>query len=165
MFRHGLKFKNFFRVDHMRKGILIGRIWVPNGVTNEGKDDMLGVQFDAVTQKPNWYIGLIDNSGFSALDPTDTLASHAGWTENTDYDEVNRVEWNPDAPASQAITNATPRDFTMNASVTINGVLIASVNTGTSGILWATGSFTGGAIPVADDDVLSIVYTVELQDP
>jgi hypothetical protein len=89
------------------------------------------------------------------------MASHAGWTESTDYDEVSRVTWNPDAAASRAVTNSTTVDFTMNATKTIKGIFITSNNTkgGTTGTLWATAAFSSNASVVATD-VLKVTYTV-----
>jgi hypothetical protein len=66
-------------------GKVIDFVTAKNDVTNEGLNNILDVQFHAVTQVTTWYIGLIDASGFSDLADSDTLASHAGWTEFTNY--------------------------------------------------------------------------------
>jgi hypothetical protein len=166
-----------FRVTHKKPKDFkrVNGLWVPtdfriidiqefkNGITNEGKDHLLDSTFDAATQVTSWYIGLIDNAGFTALAAADTHASHGGWSESTAYDEAARPEWAPGAAASQSITNATARDFTIDTNSTvINGVFIASIATKGStaaGTLWSTASFSA-VRNVDDNDVLSIDYTV-----
>lgn len=89
------------------------------------------------------------------------MASHAGWIENQDYDEAARPTWVEDTPASGIITNTATVDFTMNATKTIKGIFINSVNTkgGTLGTLWSTASLPA-TVSVVDDDVLKFIYTL-----
>jgi hypothetical protein len=61
-----------FKVEHWRDGRLIGVYEFLNGITNEGKDQILNTQFDAATQVTTWYLGLIDNANFTALAAADT---------------------------------------------------------------------------------------------
>lgn len=144
-------------------GKIKARQKVRNGITNEGKDDNLDVYFSDGTQTAgsSWYIGLIDNSGYSALAATDTMASHAGWNEFTSYSEANRVAWGPGAAASQSITNASPATFNINGSGTVKGVFVVTNNTksGSTGILWATALFSAD-VPVSNGDQLKVTYTV-----
>lgn len=140
------------------------RLWkttFPNGVTDAGINDNESVCFDGGTQKPNWYFGLINNSGFSALAASDTMSSHAGWTESTDYSEGVRQEWAPSAPASRVITNSTPAAFSINTTVTIKGAFLVSNSTkgGTSGILWSTGLFSV-AQSLINGQTLRLTYTL-----
>jgi len=132
-----------------------------NGVTNIGKDSQLDVIFNSGTQITSWYLGLVDNAGFTAFANSDTMASHGGWTEFTTYTEATRPQWSPDAAASQQITNSTPTNFNITGSGTLQGIFVTSDNTksGTTGTLWATASFAG-TIPVANGDLLKITYTV-----
>lgn len=131
-----------------------------NGATNAGLNDILSVYFGAGTQKTTWYIGLIDNAGFSALAAADTISSHTGWTESTAYGEATRPQWSPAAVSSQSITNSTATAFTMNATVTIKGAFLVSNSTkgGTTGQLWATGSFSS-AQALVNGQVLRVTYT------
>ena len=150
-----------YRLEHYRDGKLIDVDEFKNGIVTVGKNYLLDAGFRNQTQITAWYFGLINNSGFSALSAADTMSSHTGWTECTDYDEANRPTWSPGAASSGSITNSTPVDFTMNATVTLYGAFIASVNTkgGTSGTLWSTGAFSTTK-PVADNDVVKLVYTL-----
>lgn len=153
----GLKGK--FHVEHYDKdGNLKGTYDLPNGITTEGKNKLLDVFFHAVTQITTWYIGLIDNSGWSAESAADTLASHAGWTEFTTY-TGNRQEWTEGAASSASITNGTPVTFPITGTGTLKGIFIASAASGTSGTLWSTADFAS-TVPVANGDSLKITYTV-----
>src|SRR5690606_19125557 len=60
-----------------------------NLVTTAGKNHLLDVAFKAGSQITSWYVGLISGSS-PTIAGTDTLASHDGWTEFTDYDEATR---------------------------------------------------------------------------
>lgn len=132
-----------------------------NGVCNAGLTDLLDVY---LRQQANstWYIGLIDNSGYSAIAAADTSASHAGWTESTDYTAATRQAWGPSAAASQSITNGSAVSLTMNATKTIKGAFLISNSTkgGSTGTLFCTALFSQGNRSVVNLDVLAITYTV-----
>ncbi len=132
-----------------------------NGVTNIGKNTQLDVIFNAGTQIVAWYLGLVDDAGFTAFAASDTMASHGGWTEFTTYSEATRPQWSPDAAAAQQITNSTPVNFNITGTATLQGIFVTSdnVKSGVAGTLWATASFAG-TIPVANGDLLKITYTV-----
>jgi hypothetical protein len=155
-------FKGRYKIEHFRDGKLLHTEEFDNGVVDVGITDILDVAFrDAATKKTGWAIGFIDNAGSPTLDPSDTMASHAGWTEFTSYSEVNRPAWAPDAAAAKAIVNGTARDFNITASGTIYGTFCADDNTkgGAGGLLWATAAL-GTPIPVNLGDLLRITYTV-----
>lgn len=136
---------------------------VKNDITNQGKNDLFDIMFHDGTQiaSSSWFIGLISNSGYSALAAGDTMASHAGWTELTGYSQATRVAWGPGASASQVITNASPATFDINASGTAKGVFITSNSTkgGTTGRLWSTALFTAD-VPVSNGDQLRVTYSL-----
>lgn len=156
-----LKLVGKYRIEHFRKGKLLGVREGKNDIVNEGLNKILDTMFNAAAQTDPWAMGLIDGSGTPALANADTMASHGGWLELQDYDEATRPSWNPSAAASQQVTNATQVTFTMNATNTVYGIFITSNNTkgGGSGTLWATAPF---AVPIAvvDDDELKVTYTV-----
>ncbi len=150
-----------FEVYDKKTGVLKERRIVLNGITDVGKDHALDSTFDAAAQITTWYLGMVDDSGFSAFDATDTMASHAGWVEFTAYDEATRPEWAPDAASGQAITNGTARDFTISGGGTLHGLFVNSINTkgGTTGTLWATAAFTS-PVPVSASDLIKLTYTI-----
>lgn len=135
--------------------------WVdegPNRVVNVGIDYILGT---AILDSATLYVGLTEATPSPAAG--DTMVSHVGWTEAAGYDEGTRPLWGQDAAASQAVTNSTSADFTMNGvDTSIGGAFITTDNTkdGTAGTLIAVKAFTGGNKTVADNDVLSVTYTI-----
>lgn len=153
--------KGKFTIQHIRDGKLLAVYEVPNGIVDVGVNHILETEFNGGTPITSWYIGLINNSGFSALANADTSASHAGWTETSAYDEATRPEWTAGTAASRSITNSVTVDFTMNATVTVKGIFIISNSTkgGTTGVLWSTAAF-GSTVPLADNDVLKVTYTL-----
>jgi len=151
-----------FHVEHFNKaGEKIGDYDFPNGITDEGLNHILDTQFGGTTAVSPWYVGLINDSGFSALAAADVMNSHAGWAETDAYTEGNRVEWTEGTAAARSITNAATMDFSINATVTINGIFVTSDNTklGTTGVLWATASFSS-AVSATNGDTLKVTYTV-----
>jgi hypothetical protein len=134
----------------------------PNGIVDEGMNHILDTQFHGTTQVTTWYIGLVDNSGFSAFADADTLSSHAGWSEFTSYTEANRVTWAEDAASSRSISNSTTADFSINATGNLKGIFVSSNNvksTGNTGTLWSTAAFSS-VVATANGDTLKVTYTV-----
>lgn len=164
---HGLLFRNPIHAQLVRRmGVkmqprVVGFASGHNDITVEGKNHILDVTFgntSPVTQVDPWYEGLINQSPTPTLSENDTLASHAGWAEFTSY-SGNRKEW-VDANASAKVKGTTTvSQFDINATGDVHGIFIASVDTGTSGILWATGSFDA-ALPVVNGDELKITYGI-----
>jgi hypothetical protein len=151
------------KIEHWRDGKLHDVYSLENDITNEGKNTILDVMFHDGSQiaSTSWFIGLISNSGYSALAAADTMASHSGWTEFTGYSQSTRVAWGPGAASSQSTTNASPATFDINASGTLKGIFVPSNSTksGTTGKLWATGLFSAD-VPVSNGDQMKITYTV-----
>lgn len=160
--RGKFKIQHFGQKDANGNRKLLQEMEVPNGVTDVGINNILDVYFDAGTQITTWYLGLIDNSGYSAVAAADTMASHAGWTEFTGYSEANRVTWNPDPASAKTISNSTTVDFNISSAGTLRGAFAVSDNTkgGTTGVLWATALFTS-TIPVTGGDLIKLTYTVQ----
>jgi len=156
--------KGFFTFECRNPdGSLAWKEQVPNGTTTAGLNDILNVYFNSGTQKTTWYMGLIDNSGFSSLSGADTMASHGGWSENTNYAAGTRPTWVPSAASGGSMTNPSATAFGINATVAIKGAFIVSDSTkgGTGGLLWATGAF-GGVQSLTTGQVLSVTYTEPL---
>lgn len=133
-----------------------------NADTNAGLNSMLDVYFNSGTQITTWYLGLIDNTGFTSVAASDTMSSHTGWSESTAYSESVRQTWTSGAASGQAVTNAATVNFTANATVTVKGIFITSSNTkgGTTGTLFATA--TGSAQSFTSGQVMKMTYTKTL---
>jgi len=115
----------------------------PNGITDVGMLYLLEAGFRGGTQISTWYAGLIDNSGYTGDNPSDTMSSHSGWSEiTTEYNEATRQTLAFPAAASRTITASV--SFTMNASKTIQGIFVCDNSTkgGTTGTLWSTALFS-----------------------
>jgi len=157
------KLKGRFVVEHRDvEDNLIDTYEFPNGIVDEGLNHILDTQFHGTTQVGTWYIGLVDNSGWTAFADADTLSSHAGWAESTSYTESNRVEWDEDAAATRAISNSTTADFSINATGNLKGIFISSNNvksTGNTGTLWSTAAFSA-VVATSNGDTLKVTYTV-----
>lgn len=132
-----------------------------NLVTNEGLDHLLDVTLSGASQNASWYIGL-KGSGSPAAG--DTLASHSGWSEDTNYSEANRQTWTDGGVSSQSVDNSgSPASFSINGTTTIHGAFLASVNSGTSGILYAVGDFSSSK-SVDSGDTLEVTATFTMAD-
>lgn len=137
---------------------------IPNLVTTAGKNDALDKYLAGSAYTAAWYLGLIDSTSYSAVAAGDTAASHAGWTESTAYSQGARptAAWSAAAAGSKALSAASA--FTMNAGATIKGCFLISNSTksGTTGILYSAGLFSGGDKLVQSGDTLNVSYTASL---
>lgn len=140
-----------------------------NLVVNGGLADMNDKYFSGSGYTAAWYLGLVDNSPSPSYNATDTMASHAGWAENTDYSQANRPTvtfGSATVTDPSVIDNSGSVDvFTMNASVTIAGAFLTSDSAkgGTSGILFSASTFqTPGARTVVSGDTLNVTYEFSL---
>jgi hypothetical protein len=137
-----------------------------NLVMNGGVQDMNTQYFKGSSYSPTFYLGLVTGPGSGTTYAAgDTLASHAGWTENTNYTGSRKaVTFGTATTANPSvITNsASPSSFAMNATATIAGAFLCTVSSGTSGVLFSGGDFTGGDKSVASGDTLNVTYTFSL---
>jgi len=137
-----------------------------NLVVNQGLANMNGAYLAGSAQTTTWYLGLVTGPGSgTTFAAADTLASHAGWTENTDYTGNRKVVTFGSATTANpsVITNSgSPSSFVMTGTATIAGAFLASVASGTSGVLFSEGDFTGGDKSVASGDTLNVTYTFSL---
>jgi hypothetical protein len=137
-----------------------------NLVMNGGIANMNGVYFALGTQTAAWYLGLVYGPGSgTTFAAADTLASHAGWTEDVNYTGSRKaVVFGAATTANPSvITNsASTASFVMNAVTTIAGAFLTNVASGTSGVLFSAGDFTGGDKSVSSGDTLNVTYTFSL---
>ena len=138
-----------------------------NLVVNQGLQDMNSKYFSGSGYTAAWYLGLVTGPGSgTAFAAGDTLASHAGWTENTAYTGNRKAATFGTATTADpsVISNsASPAVFTMSSNAqTIAGAFLCSVSSGTSGILFSAGDFTGGDKFVDSGDTLTVTYTFSL---
>ena len=140
-----------------------------NLVVNVGLQYMAGVALTSTAQITSWYLGLYGAGASNSPAAGDTMSSHAGWTEVTDYSESTRP-----AATFAAATNANPSvvtnsaskaTFTINGTTTVGGAFLTSNNTkgGTTGTLFSAADFQSpGDRSVVSGDILTLTYTFSL---
>lgn len=132
-----------------------------NLVTTEGKNKYLDATLKTGLATPAWYVGLVKtvSTGYAA---GDTLASHA-WTEavpGTDYTGDRQAFTTGTVAAGSVDNSASKATFPILTTMTaVDGALLASVATGTSGTLLGVGAFAGGSKSVANGDALQVTVT------
>jgi hypothetical protein len=140
----------------------------PNLVVNQGLKDMNDKYFTGVVYSAVWYLGLVTGPGSgTAIAAGDTLASHAGWTEYTDYTGNRKaVVFGAATLADPSVIDnaASPSAFSITApGGTVAGAFLTSVPTGTSGILFSASDFQApGDRAVVAGDTLNVTYTFSL---
>lgn len=142
-----------------------------NLVVNEGLQDMNSKYFKGSGYTASWYMGLVSGATSPSYAAADTLASHSGWTElvpGTAY-TGNRigVTFNASSPTladpSVVSNSVAPSAFPMLVNSTVvAGALLTTAASGTSGVLFSVGSFTGGNKSVDSGDTLNVTYTFSL---
>lgn len=138
---------------------------IHNGATTQGLNHALDVTFRNQAQTATWYVGIINNSGYTTgVSVNDTAASHGGWTEWTGYNEATRQTWAPAAAAAGSVANSSAMTFTnqSGSSVTIRGVAVwsASAKGATTGILWATAVENAGRT-LSNTQAFQVIYQVD----
>lgn len=136
----------------------------PNLVPNVGKNYLLDNGMAGSAYTAAFYMGLVDGGSAPTYNAGDTMASHAGWTENTQYSQSTRpaVSWS--SASGGAKTLASGVVFSISAGGTIAGCFLTTVSTkaGTTGTLFSAGSFTGGNKVVSNGDTLTVSYSLSL---
>ncbi len=131
-----------------------------NTVTTSGIDDLLNVYFHGESATATWYVGL---KGAGAEAAGDTLASHAGWSEITDYAD-NRKEFVEGAASAGSISNTgNAASFSINGDATVAGAFLCGAATGSDGVLWCVEDFSSSRT-VANGDTLTVTYTISASD-
>jgi hypothetical protein len=161
--QNNLKIGGVFTLEcYDKDGVLKWANIAKNGVVNIALDDQLDTYFNSGSQIATWYIGLI-NTG-AVLAPGDTSASHAGWTEFTNYLAGTRPAWTSGAAASQAVSNAVSVDFnitTPGGDVAGAFLISNSTKSGGIGILYCT-ALLGAEQTVNNGDQVRITYTIAI---
>lgn len=141
----------------------------PNLVVNQGLQDMNSKYFLGSGYTATWYVGIYGAAASNNPAAGDTAASHAGWTEVTDYSQANRptaVFATPSLADPSVITNAaSTATFSITSTVTVGGAFLISNNTkgGTSGILFSASDFQSpGDRAMVSGDTLQVTYQFSL---
>ena len=139
-----------------------------NLVVNQGLQDMNTKYFSGSSYTAAWYLGLITGPGSgTSIAASDTLASHAGWTEFTDYSGNRKaVTFGTATTADPSVidNSGSPSQFTISgAGGVVAGAFLCNVATGTSGVLFSASDFQSpGDRTVVSGDTLTVTYTFSL---
>lgn len=147
--------------------------WTAEGdnlVVNVGLQYMAGTALaNSAAQITTWYVGLYGAAASNTPAASDTMSSHAGWTEIDCYSDATRP-----AATFAASTNANPSVvtntsnkavFNIDATATVGGAFLTSNSTilGTSGTLFSAADFQSpGDRSVVSGDVISCTYEFRL---
>jgi hypothetical protein len=151
-----------------KDGVLKWEDQMHNLVVNVGLQDMNTKYFAGSTYTASFFLGLITGPGSSTTyAAADTLASHAGWTEFTDYSGNRKaVTFGTATTADPSVisNSASPAQFSITgAGGTVAGAFLCNVNSGTSGLLFSEADFQSpGDRVVVSGDTLNVTYTFSL---
>ena len=141
----------------------------PNLVVNVGLKEMNEQFFKGSNYTAAWFLGLYGAALSNDPAAGDTMASHAGWTEVTDYSEATRpaaVFGTPTTADPSVISNAgSIAVFSINGTTTVGGAFLTSDDTkgGTTGVLFSAADFEApGDRAVVSGDVINLTYQFSL---
>lgn len=129
---------------------------VHNLVTTVGKTDIVDKYLKGSAYTAAFYLGL---KGTGSAAAGDTLASHAGWSEVTPY-AGNRpaITW---GTTSSGSNTASAVSISINATATVAGAFVCTVNSGTSGTLYSASDFAASR-SVASGDTMNVTPTISV---
>ena len=141
-----------------------------NLVVNAGLAYMAGTALTSVAQITTWYLGLYGAAASNTPAASDTMSSHAGWTEYVNYSNATRVSATfvtaTTANPSVVTNTASPAVFNIDgAGGTVGGAFLTSgsAKSGTAGTLFSAADFgSPGDRTVVNGDTLSVTYTFSL---
>ncbi len=135
-----------------------------NLVVNVGLQYLNTQFFKGSVYTAAWYLGLVTGPGSGTTYVAgDTLVTHTGWTEFTNYVGTRKaVSFGTATTADPSVidNSASPAQFVINgAGGTVAGAFLSTAASGTSGTLFSEGDFTGGDKIVASGDTVNVTYT------
>lgn len=158
-----------------KDGNLKWRDEAKNLTTNQGRQDMNTKYFTGSAYTADWYIGLVNNTPTPSYAVGDTMASHAGWVETTDYSGTDRATADfgtattadPSVIANTVASGGTVASFNITGTVTIDGAFLTATedNSTNTGVLFSVASFESpGDRSVVNGDTLNVTYQFSLAD-
>lgn len=138
-----------------------------NLVVNQGLQDMNAKYFKGSSYTAAFFLGLVTGPGSgTTYAAADTLASHAGWTEFTNYSGARKAVTfaTPTTADPSVTTTSAALSFSISgAGGTVAGAFLCTVSSGTSGVLFSEADFQSpGDRVVVSGDTLNVTYTFSL---
>ena len=146
-----------------------------NLTTNQGSQDMNAKYFLGSSYTAAWFIGLVNNTPTPSYAVADTMASHAGWVETTDYSGTDRATAtfgtattaDPSVISNSVASGGTVATFGITGTVTIDGAFLTATqdNSTNTGVLFSVAAFESpGDRSVVNGDTLNVTYQFSLAD-
>jgi hypothetical protein len=146
-----------------------------NLTTNQGRQDMNAKYFLGSSYTAAWFIGLVNNTPTPSYAVADTMASHAGWVETTDYSGTDRATAtfgtattaDPSVISNSVASGGTVASFGITGTVTIDGAFLTATqdNSTNTGVLFSVAAFESpGDRSVVNGDTLNVTYQFSLAD-
>ena len=146
-----------------------------NLTTNQGRQDMNAKYFLGSSYTAAWFIGLVNNTPTPSYAVADTMASHAGWVETTDYSGTDRATAtfgtattaDPSVISNSVASGGTVATFGITGTVTIDGAFLTATqdNSTNTGVLFSVAAFESpGDRSVVAGDTLNVTYQFSLTD-
>lgn len=156
--------RGVYAVEHRNAaGELLHVDRFPNLVVTSGKNALLDAFLSGSSYTAALYLGFVDGAAAPNIVAGDTMAAHAGWTENVGYANATRpaITFNAAAGGSKASVGVV---FNINAAVTIAGCFLTtgSAKSGTAGTLISAGTFAAGNRLLQAGDTLTVTYTLSV---
>lgn len=159
---HGAKITHRYEVEcYDAYGNLKWRDGFDNLVTTEGKNWYLDATLKTGSASPAWYVGLVAGPSETNYAAGDTMGSHSGWSEDTNYSNGTRPAFTPGSVSAGSVDNSASKAvFNINGTATISGAFLTDNNTkgGTSGKLLGVGAFAADR-SVLSGDTLNVTIT------
>jgi len=175
-FREGAAGGGIFIFEAYDKdGNLKWRDEAKNLTTNVGRQDMNAKYFLGSSYTAAWFIGLVNNTPTPSYAVADTMASHAGWVETTDYSGTDRATAtfgtattaDPSVISNSVASGGTVATFGITGTVTIDGAFLTATqdNSTNTGVLFSVAAFESpGDRSVVNGDTLNVTYQFSLAD-
>lgn len=141
---------------------------IVNVVTDQGVRKILDEAFAGSGYTAAWYMGLVDNAGWTAYAAADTAAQingTNGWDEFVNYSQATRPSMSWAAASSRSKATSAASVFSINgAGGVVRGLFVVSANTkgGTTGQLYSAGDSAEGNKSVSNGDTINGTYTTTL---
>jgi hypothetical protein len=138
-----------------------------NMVTTVGANTYLNATLVSGIASPAWFCSMITGSGAPTFATSDTMASHAGWTEmagaNVTAGTRGSIVWNGAASGGQVSNSSSLISYTVASgqSFTAQGFFVCDNSTigGTSGNLLSEAVFDQGAQALTAGNIITISIT------
>jgi hypothetical protein len=169
--------EGFYKVEcHDASGNLKWEDSFPNLVNAVGKELMLDTLLKGTSYSVTGpFLGLISGASPTFGTGSDTMTSHAGWTEFVNYTVGGSAVRGTAVFASATSTGSTPSNVTTSAAAAITytitgaggtvggcflvtGTGASSTQSNTGGVLYSAGAFTTAKVTTAGDTV-SVTYS------